>query len=454
MRNLDGGNRNPLAAGAACLAVLDRLGVRYTGRGDERRMPCPAHDDNNPSFDLNVRKGLGICRSCGFKSSGPQDLLIAFGAAADFKTACEWLEEKGIDDGRVRKRRDWSPAGPYNGGPGEAPPSQHEQMVANYTADEKEIGADEPAFPPDRLDEILSIYRDASVKALANGVGESGRDYLASRGLPPDACAPYELGFADASGMALLTALKEGGVIAADIFRAGLARRNDARTWSFFRSRVLLPVHARDDDGALRLKGFIGRSLKKEIDDRFKYLNQPGLASSQMLYGLKQALDGSCENVVFVCEGPLDVIQCRAHGFAAVALFGKSMSAAQAQTLLREFTNIVICLDGDAAGLDGAVKAVLGIMPFLRDHHRIVFIDFPAGDDPDSFLRARGRDGMLEQLDGAASPEDIAAATPGRFIKRQIMEITAAPETRDRLLAALGNAADANPPSYPSRTFE
>lgn len=44
------------------------LDVR-SSRGSEYNVLCPIHDDSDPSMDINVEKGVFICRSCGVKGS-------------------------------------------------------------------------------------------------------------------------------------------------------------------------------------------------------------------------------------------------------------------------------------------------------------------------------------------------------------------------------------------------
>lgn len=81
-------------------------------------------------------------------------------------------------------------------------------------------------------------------------------------------------------------------------------------------------------------------------DGEPKYLNCTGMKKSSLLYGLPQAL--AAKGPVIVVEGVTDVWRL---GRNAVALFGKSISAAQVSLLVQHFRSrpIIIMLDADAS---------------------------------------------------------------------------------------------------------
>ncbi len=67
--------------------VYERLTTYSTGnarrRGDEIRVICPVHEDRRPSCDLNLERGVWICRACG-ASGDAVDMVVArcrFGGA-------------------------------------------------------------------------------------------------------------------------------------------------------------------------------------------------------------------------------------------------------------------------------------------------------------------------------------------------------------------------------------
>lgn len=76
--------------------------------GDEFMCSCPFHEDRNPSFNINVRKGIWICFSCGRRGNmkklqrelGTNENL-SDGRAASVRTRIESLREKSIESANV-----------------------------------------------------------------------------------------------------------------------------------------------------------------------------------------------------------------------------------------------------------------------------------------------------------------------------------------------------------------
>ena len=50
---------------AEFLPVLARYGIELVGTGDERKALCPFHDENDPSFKVNLKKKAFNCFGCG-----------------------------------------------------------------------------------------------------------------------------------------------------------------------------------------------------------------------------------------------------------------------------------------------------------------------------------------------------------------------------------------------------
>ena len=69
--------------------------------------------------------------------------------------------------------------------------------------------------------------------------------------------------------------------------------------------------------------------------------------------------------------------------------------------LLRQTDELVFCFDGDAAGRRAAWHALEVSLPLLADHKVIRFLFLPAEDDPDSYVRAHGREGFEASLSEA-----------------------------------------------------
>ena len=92
---------------------------------------------------------------------------------------------------------------------------------------------------------------------------------------------------------------------------------------------------------------FQGRAMwESDSVNHKKYLGPKGHDKSKMLFGWDQAIG---EDVIILCEGPVDVIGLAQAGYRGVALMGKALSRSQAKRLSRGgFSKFIIMLDPDA----------------------------------------------------------------------------------------------------------
>ena len=101
----------------------------------------------------------------------------------------------------------------------------------------------------------------------------------------------------------------------------------------------------------------------------------------------------------------MDVIRASSIGIKnTVALMGTALTNEQIQLIKRLSKNIVLCLDGDNAG----VKATLSIGEVLLDEGievKVVYI--PNNDDPDSFILKHGEDRFKSLIDTALNFNDF-----------------------------------------------
>jgi len=87
----------------------------------------------------------------------------------------------------------------------------------------------------------------------------------------------------------------------------------------------------------------------------------------------------------------MDVIALARHGIDyAVATLGTATTEEHLNKLLRVTDEVIFCFDGDRAGRDAAWKALETALPQLRAGRQIRFVFLPDGQDPDSFVQAKG----------------------------------------------------------------
>ena len=95
---------------------------------------------------------------------------------------------------------------------------------------------------------------------------------------------------------------------------------------------------------------------------------------------------------VVVVEGYMDVVALAQHGVEyAVATLGTSTTPAHAQKLFRLTDTVVFCFDGDDAGRKAAWRALENALPELADGKNARFLFLPDGEDPDDYVRTRGK---------------------------------------------------------------
>ncbi len=329
--------------------------------------PCPFHQEKTASFHVDDRKGFYYCFGCHAK--GDAISFIRETENAGFMEAVEILaREAGM-----------------------------EMPARDPKAQEK---ADRRSRLAEVMEQAVQHYRLQMKTAAA----AQARDYLAGRGLSPEAIERWEIGFAPDARRGLFEHLVGKGVAEELIVEAGLAARPDdgGAPYDRFRGRIIFPI--RDARGRAIALG--GRAM--DPNARAKYLNSPETPlfdKGRTLYnhGPARAAAGRGAALI-VAEGYMDVIALSEAGFAgAVAPLGTAITESQLAMLWRIHPEPVIALDGDQAGLRAGWKLVDLALPMIEAGNTLRFALLPEGLDPDDLLRARGKSAM-EDLIASAVP--------------------------------------------------
>ncbi len=238
--------------------------------------------------------------------------------------------------------------------------------------------------------------------------------YLKQRGLSGEIAARFGIGYAPEGWQNLAAAFPDyqdaslnetGLVIDKEDEAPARGTPPDARAmrghgtgkrYDRFRDRIMFPiVNARG-----QVIGFGGRVLDKGEP---KYLNSPEtplFEKGRELYGLYQAQKAiRAAGQVLVVEGYMDVVALAQHGVEyAVATLGTATTPFHVQKLMRLAEQIVFCFDGDRAGQRAAWRALENALPHLQDGKRISFLFLPVEHDPDSYIRASGKEAFEQRL--------------------------------------------------------
>ncbi len=341
--------------------VVDRH-VPLKKSGANYQACCPFHSEKTPSFTVSPTKQFYHCFGCGAHGTAIGFLMEYAGKS--FPDAVEELaRDAGLEVPHVER------------------------------AGEKER-REEAADATVTLLAAARFYR-AQLKDSPRAI-----DYLKGRGLTGEIAARFGVGYAPDGWQSLAAVFADYADAALDA--AGLVVAGDGgKRYDRFRDRVMFPIH----DSRGRVIGFGGRVLGTGEP---KYLNSPETAvfsKGRELYGLFLARDAIRDaGCVVVVEGYMDVVALAQHGVEnAVATLGTATTPVHAQKLFRLTDTVVFCFDGDAAGRKAAWRALENTLPVLSDGKNARFMFLPDGEDPDDFVRARGR---------AAFEQAVAGATP------------------------------------------
>jgi len=174
--------------------------------------------------------------------------------------------------------------------------------------------------------------------------------------------------------------------------KVGMIRWNDSTKLSYdtFRNRLVFPIHNRIGE----IVGFAGRVTD---DKKPKYLNTKESAvykKRHTLYGLWQNRNQIRESgTAYLVEGYTDVITPYDKGIPQmVATCGTAFTQEQAQLLKKYADNVVICFDGDEAGIKATERA---ITIALEAGLSVEVLFLPEKEDPDSFISKHGNRAFL-----------------------------------------------------------
>ncbi len=386
------------------LYEIVRPRVELTRSGKNWKGLSPFTNEKTPSFYVLTEKNFFKCHSSGLAGDGIR--FVQETEKLSFTEAVEALAER------------FNIPVKYAGG---TLPDPHARSLKQALLDIHEYACD--------------YYHEAF---LANrpDAGQVRRYWVEERGFSMDLASEFRIGFAPADSRELLDRLLRKGFSRAalagcGLFHAGSAQ-SDPAGWRFtFRGRLMIPI--RDLQG--QVVAFTARQLELTPRDhpswQAKYLNSPETPvfhKGRLLFNLDRAKEGvKTAGRLLLVEGQLDALRCWEAGFHEVlAPQGTSVTADQVRLIKRYTDQLDVMLDGDEAGARAALRLIpLAFAASLEVH----VISLPAGQDPDGFLRARGRAALADLPrqraipfaaaallgDGVPTPEQRGKALQGLF---------------------------------------
>lgn len=315
---------------------------------------CPFHNEKTPSFCVDTESQLYYCFGC--HKGGTAINFVMDMERMEFMEAVRLLADRAHMELPERGERDASQA------------QSRDERERMYEANR----------------EAARFFHDL----LWQEEGADALNYLYGRGLNDSDIRRFGLGASPKGWDGLLHHLEAKGFEPGLLEKAGLAVRKDSRWFDMFRSRVMFPII----NAQGRVLGFGGRAMG---DAQPKYLNtaETAIFNKRLgLYSLNFAKKERSVGRLVLVEGYMDTVSLRKYGVkGVVATLGTALTEEQARLMKRYAPEVWISYDGDAAGQKAALRA-LDI--FDEQSFPAKVIDYPAGMDPDDFVKAKGLEGF------------------------------------------------------------
>jgi DNA primase len=320
---------------------------------------CPFHQETKGSFNVHPDKGFFHCFGC--QASGDVIDFYCRINGLEFREGLERLaSEVGVDLGRANRD-----------------PRAAERKRAR--------------------DDCLAMHELAERyyrHVLGTAEGAAAREYLARRKISAEMIERFALGVSPTGWQGLQSVLRSRGFSEdAGVLAGLLSMGKGNRTWDRFRDRLMFPIR----DGGGRVVAFGGRTMG---DGDPKYLNSaetPIYTKGQHLYGLFEARPYITKTRrALLTEGYIDVITLHQFGYGeACGVLGTAMTTEQAKRLTGFSPLVELVFDGDPPGRKAALRSAQMLLT-LGGGCRVV--PLPDGEDVDSLLHAKGREGFEECL--------------------------------------------------------
>lgn len=350
---------------------LSKAGKNYKGL-------CPFHGENTPSFVVSPDKGIYKCFGCG-EGGNVVSFVSSLEAISYPQAILKLAKRAGIETNIVL-------------------PSDESIQDAKFKNE-----FDILEFSKGFYHYYLNHTKEGKV-ALA---------YLHDRGMSDETIAKFGIGLAPSYSDALVKTLANNRYSLDVAMELGLLNEHNGQYYDRFKSRIMFPIF----DKIGHVVGFSGRVFLEGDTHLGKYVNSPEspiFQKGKLIYHLNDAkLAIRRYNRVLLFEGFLDVISAVEAGFVeSVATMGTALTDDHSRELRRLTDQIILCFDGDKAGLAAANKAIPILM---AQNFSVSVVEIPNKMDPDEFIKTHGKEAFSKLIDQAIPAIDYQY----RYIKRQ-----------------------------------
>lgn len=319
---------------------LRRAGANYVAN-------CPFHNEKTPSFVVSPAKGYFKCYGCGVGGDSINFLMQK--ENIEFYEAVEKLAS-----------------------------------MYNFTLSYTNTKHNKDSSIENLLEQICKYYQ----KQLNSN--QSILKYLDDRGISSQSIEKFSLGYSGESND-FINFLNQNKIPFDKLLEIGMIGKGNYGYFAKFNSRIMFPIFSASN----KIIGFGGRVLSGNIA---KYINSSQskiFNKSRILYGYNLAKESIFrDKKVIITEGYIDVIMLSQAGFGnSVATLGTALTKEHIPLLSKSDADILLCYDGDSAGVNAAFKAAL-----LLSHKSGGVVLFKDNKDPADMVLENKKEELLNLL--------------------------------------------------------
>lgn len=334
--------------------------IPLTKKGADYKGVCPFHNDTDPSLSVSPTKKVWKCFSCG-TAGNVIGFVQKFKNISFIEALSEVADTVGI-------------------------------KIDVHTNSEEDLQKNKLTGIVEDASKFYSFYLRNSKE------GQEALKYLHNRMLDDDVIDKFHIGLSSDSNDLLYKSLLEKKYLPLDIIQTGLIKEGNKNSYfDTFRNRIMFPITNIYGKNV----GFSGRLYNKQKDDNNpKYINSGDsliFKKGNILYNYYESMNFIKNNdCCYIFEGFMDVIAAyRAKIYNAVATMGTALTQEQIRAISKLTKNVVLCYDGDDAGINATKKA---IKLLVTCNINVKVVTLPIGIDPDEYINQYGEEQLNEVL--------------------------------------------------------
>jgi len=341
------------------LDLISSYGMSYKRVGSkDYAIVCPFHNDKNASLIITPEKGLWNCFGCG-RGGDIIDFICRY-EEIGFKEAVKKLGAE-----QLERNAEACANTPQQKERNENPTSK---IISERTCSEQEI-----------LNRVVEIYRETYKKI------PRAKEYLAEREIKKEEIGDvFSLGYSEGK---LLEIVPNKGDVLEDLKRVGIITEQGKE---FFSGCVIFPIIDRHGN----VVHIYGRKIDSK-EGKHYYLRgrHQGVFNANIL---------SSYNEIILTESIIDALSVYEAGLVStIPIYGVNGLTKDHIGLMKEYKTkeIFVLLDADEAGRNGS-QVIKDTLESNLECERIEIINFPEGEDANSFLIKHGKEKLREYVLG------------------------------------------------------